>query len=83
MVETDLFCKAREMVPKTKEIGKARGSFRERERRDSGQSKGDGTGDKRKREKLAKEKENMMVDCWVFIYMYRPRGPNIHNRGLT
>ena len=55
----------------------------ERERRDSGQSKGDGTGDKRKREKLAKEKENMMVDCWVFIYMYRPRGPNIHNRGLT
>ena len=72
MVKTDLFCKAREMVPKTKEIGKARGSFRERERRDSGQSKGDGTGDKRKREKLAKEKEDNMFDCWVDIYVKAP-----------
>ena len=40
---------------------------RERERRDSGQREGDGTRDKIKREKRAKEKENMMFDCWVYI----------------
>ena len=63
----------REMVQNTKEIGRSQRIFqrerereRERERRDSGQREGDGTRDKIKREKRAKQKENMMFDCWVY-----------------
>ena len=56
---------------------------REKERRDSGQSKGDGTGDERKREKLAKEKENTMVDCWVFIDGSLPYGDRTLNFSMV